>query len=65
MTRAAPKRTPGVSNPVNVLRAEVDRLANEDHATAERYYVERLEQRDRERSAASKIRSALRRMVGL
>ena len=65
MTRAAPKRTAGISNPVDVLRAAVDRLADEDHAAAEAYYVGRLEQKDRERTAAQKIRRALRRMVGL
>lgn len=64
MSRAAPKRTPGVSSPVDVLRAKVEQVCNEDHAEAERYYVGRLEQRDREQSAAAKIRRALRRLVG-
>jgi hypothetical protein len=52
-------RTPGVSDPVDVRRAMLDKLADEDHATAGRYYTEELTRRARAQSLASKIRRAL------
>jgi hypothetical protein len=55
----APKRTPGVSNPVDVKRAYIDRIADEDHALAGAHYVNQLEARARAHSFVAKLKAKL------
>ena len=54
------KRTPGISNPVDVRMAFLHKLADEDHARAEVEYVKILERRDQQRSFVSRVKRALR-----
>lgn len=54
-------RTPGVSNPVNVQRAAVDKIADEDHAQAGAHYLEVLERR----AAAATFVQKVKRRLGL
>jgi hypothetical protein len=53
------KRTPGLSNPVDPVRAFVDKYADDEHSRAAAGYVQKLEQRDRARSWAARIRARL------
>jgi hypothetical protein len=62
------KRTTGITNPVNVERAALDRLADEEHAKHAAAYVARLEARDREntlRARAFRAAAIIARRLGL
>lgn len=62
------KRTPGISNLVDVRRAAVEKMADEDHAKHGAEYIGRMVQRDHEnslRARAARAAAAIARRLGM
>jgi hypothetical protein len=62
------KRTQGIGNVVDVRRAAVEKIANEDHAKHGAEYVALMVKRDHEntlRARAARAAAAIARRIGL